>query len=372
MLVRMRITRVRAYRQVQPFRRGGYRMGSSASVGFESLVVRLDTDEGVTGHGETSTINAVYADAFAAGARAGVAELAPALLGADPTQPGTVSALLDGALRGHPYVKSAIDMACWDAKALAAGRPLWHELGARHGDAVALYNVVIVAPVEEALALAGDLLDEGYRRIQVKIGTDPLADAERLAAVRDLVGPEVVLYADANGAFTTSDARRFLRSTRDLEYVLEQPCRTYAECAALRGDCERPLVLDESIVTLDDLLRAAGERVADGVTLKLQRVGGVSRARLLRDVAVEHGLDVTIEDAGGSSLATAAFVHLGLGTPERHRAHMVDFHRWVSVDHGTGLPPSVHGAQAPPDGPGLGIEIDHEALGEPVADTSLT
>ncbi len=366
----MKITRVRAYRQVQPFRRGGYRMGSSASVGFESLVVRLDTDEGITAHGETSTINPVYADAFAAGARAGVAELAPALIGADPTLPGSVAALLDGALRGHPYVKSAIDMACWDAKAKAANRPLWHELGARHGDAVALYNVVIVSPIDEALALARELLDEGYRRIQVKVGTDPLVDAERLAAVRDLVGSDVVLYADANGAFTTSDARRFLRATRDVEYVLEQPCRTYAECAALRGDCERPLVLDESIVTLDDLLRAARERVADGVTLKLQRVGGVSRARALRDVAVELGLDVTVEDAGGSSLATAAFVHLGLGTPERHRAHMVDFHRWVSVDHGTGLPPSVRGTQAPPDGPGLGIEVAVEALGAPVVDTS--
>lgn len=365
----MRITRVRAYRQLQPFRRGGYRMGSSVSSGFDSLVVRLDTDEGIVGHGETSLINSVYAEAFAGGARAGIAELAPVLVGADPAQPGTVRALLDGALRGHPYAKSAIDMACWDAKARAAGRPLWQELGARHGDRVALYNVVIVAPPEEALALAGDLLAEGYRRIQVKVGTEPRADAERLMAVRDLVGADVVLYADANGAYTTADARRFLRATRELEYVLEQPCRTYAECASLRPHCDRPLVLDESIVALDDLLRAAREGVADGVTLKLQRIGGVSRALLYRDVAVEHGLDVTIEDAGGSSLATAAFVHLGLGTPERHRAHMVDFHRWVSVDHGTGLPPSVDGAQAPPDGPGLGIEVDVEALGEPVVDT---
>ncbi|MGL6279322.1 MAG: mandelate racemase/muconate lactonizing enzyme family protein [Gaiella sp.] len=365
----MRITRVRAYRQEQPFRRGGYRMGSSSSAGFESLVVRLDTDEGIAGHGETSTINPVYADAFAAGARAGVAELAPSLLGVDPTQPGTVTALVDGALRGHPYVKSAIDMACWDAKARAADRPLWHELGARHGDAVALYNVVIVSPLEDALALTRELLAEGYQRIQVKVGTDPIADAERLAAVRDLVGRDVVLYADANGAFTTRDARRFLRASRELDYVLEQPCRTYAECASLRGDCDRPLVLDESIVTLEDLLRAARERVADGVTLKLQRIGGVSRAQLLRDVAVEHGLDVTIEDAGGSSLATAAFVHLGLGTPERHRAHMVDFHRWVTIDHGTGLPPSEDGVQRPPDGPGLGIEVDHDALGEPAVDT---
>lgn len=345
-------------------------MGSSASAGFDSLVVRLDTDEGVVGYGETSLINPVYAEAFAGGARAGVAELAPTLLGADPTQPATVRAILDGGLRGHPYVKSAIDMACWDAKARAAGRPLWHELGARHGDAVALYNVVTVSPTDEAVALARDLLAEGYRRIQVKVGTDPRTDAERLVAVRDMVGEGVVLYADANGGFTVADARRFLRATRDVEYALEQPCRTYAECAALRGACDRPLVLDESIVALDDLLRAAREGVADGVTLKLQRIGGVSRAVLYRDVAVEHGLDVTIEDAGGSSLATAAFVHLGLGTPERHRAHMVDFHRWVTVDHGTGLPPSVDGAQAPPSGPGLGIDVDLDALGEPVVDTA--
>jgi L-alanine-DL-glutamate epimerase-like enolase superfamily enzyme len=129
-------------------------------------------------------------------------------------------------------------------------------------------------------------------------------------------------------------------------------------------------VLDESIVALGDLERAAADRVADGVTLKLQRVGGVSKASLLRDVAIEHGLDVTVEDAGGASLATAAFVHLGLGTPERHRAHMVDFHRWVTVDNGTGLPPSVDGSQAPPDAPGLGIEVDFGALGDPVVDTA--
>jgi L-alanine-DL-glutamate epimerase-like enolase superfamily enzyme len=365
----MRITRVRAYRQELPFRRGGYRMGSSASTGFDAVVVRLDTDEKIAGWGETGLINAVYAAAFADGAIGGIRLLAPGLLGADPTQPGTVRALLDAGLRDHPYAKSAIDMACWDAKAKATGRPLWQELGARHGEAIPLYNVVIVSPLEDALALARDLLAEGYRRIQVKVGTDPREDAERLRAVRDVVGPDVPLYADANGAFTTADARRFLRATTDVEYVLEQPCRTYAECAAIRGDCERPLVLDESIVALDDLLRAARESVADGVTLKLQRVGGVSHAALLRDVAVELGLDVTIEDAGGASLATAAFVHLGLGTPERHRAHMVDFHRWVTVDPGTGLPESAAGAQAPPDRPGLGIEVDVDVLGQPVVDT---
>ena len=211
-------------------------------------------------------------------------------------------------------------------------------------------------------------MEEGYRRLQVKIGTVPEEDAERLAAVRDTVGPDVVLFADANGGFTTGGARRFLRATRGLEYVLEQPCRTYAECAAVRRDCDRPLVLDESIVGLDDVLLAHRDGVADGITIKLQRVGGVTRAALIRDVAVELGVEVTVEDAGGASLTTAAIVHLGLGTHPRLRVHTCDFHRWVSVDHGTGLPPAVNGEQPPPRGPGLGIEVDVDTLGDPLLD----
>ena len=364
----MEVTRVRAFRQLQPFRRGTYAMGHVGSTSFDSLIVALDTDEGVTGWGEMAVISAAYADSFAAGAQAGVGELAPILLGLDPTQPRSVLALLDTAMRGQPYVKSALDMACWDATARAAGRPLCEALGARHGETVPLYNVVTVSSVDDAVALAGALVAEGYRRLQVKVGTVPDADAERLAAVRDAVGDEIVLFADANGGFTTGAARRFLRATRDLEYAFEQPCRTYAECASVRRDCDRPLVLDESIVTLDDLLRAHRDGVADGVTVKLQRVGGITRAALIRDVAVELGLEVTVEDAGGASLATAAVVHVGLGTPARLRVHTCDFHTWVSVDHGTGLPSRSAGAQAPPLGPGLGVDVDVHALGDPVLD----
>ncbi len=345
-------------------------MGQIGSPAFESLIVALDTDEGVTGWGEIAVISPAYTESFAAGAQAGVAELAPLLLDVDPTQPRRVLALLDGAMRGQQYVKSALDMACWDLTARFAGRPLCETLGARHGDAVPLYNVVTISSVDDAVGLAQALLADGYRRLQVKVGTVPEADAERLAAVRDAVGDTVVLYADANGGFTTGAARRFLRATRNLEYVLEQPCRTYSECASVRRHCDRPLVLDESIVTLDDLLRAHREGVADGVTVKLQRVGGVTRAALIRDVAVELGVEVTVEDAGGASLATAAVVHVGLGTPERQRVHTCDFHTWVSVDHGTGLPPRAEGAQAPPPGPGLGVDVDVHALGEPVLDVA--
>ena len=188
--------------------------------------------------------------------------------------------------------------------------------------------------------------------------------------MRDAVGPDIVLFADANGAFTAGGARRFLRATRDLEYTFEQPCRTYAECASVRPASDRPLVLDESIVTLDDLLRAQRDRVVDGITVKLQRVGGITRATLIRDVAVELGVEVTVEDAGGASLVTAAITQVGLGTPVRQRVHTCDFHTWVSVDHGTGLPPRADGGQRPPAGAGLGIDVDLTTLGDPVVDVA--
>ena len=138
----------------------------------------------------------------------------------------------------------------------------------------------------------------------------------------------------------------------------------------MRAASDRPLVLDESIVTLDDLLRAHRDRVADGITVKLQRVGGITRATLIRDVAVELGVEVTVEDAGGASLVTAAVVHVGLGTPERMRVHTCDFHTWVSVDHGTGLPPRADGGQRPPAGAGPRDRCRLAVLGDPVVDIS--
>jgi len=366
----MPITRVRAYQQLQPFRRGRYTMSHGGGAVAESLVIRLDCDDGPTGYGEVAMIGAFYSDAFPAGARAGVAELAPLLIGVDATRPRAVLARLDASMRGQPYVKSAIDVACWDAAARAAGRPLCDVLGGRQCASVALYNVVTAGGSdEEAVALAHGLLAEGYRRLQVKVGGHADADARRLRLIRDAVGRDVVLFADANGGFTTAGARRFLRATHDIEYTLEQPCASYDACAAVRSACDRPLVLDESIESLGDLLRAQGDGVVDGITIKVSRVGGLTRAVLLRDVACELDVQVTIEDTGGASIATAAYLHAGLGTPDRLRLHTVDFQRWFSVDNATGLPPSVEGSQDVSPGPGLGVEVDVEALGAPIVDT---
>ena len=201
---------------------------------------------------------------------------------------------------------------------------------------------------------AAAYVDAGYRRIQVKVGGEPAQDVERVHAVRAAVPAGVVLFCDANGAWTTGQARAFLRATPDLEITLEQPCMSYDDCRAVRPHCPHPLVLDECIDSLPALLAAHRDGVADGVTIKIARVGGVGPAALLRDVAVDLGLPVTVEDTGGSDIDTAAMAHLSLSTPEELRIHTVDFNAWVTVGNATGMPPAEDGRLRAPDGPGPG------------------
>ena len=141
-LAAMRIARVAAYRQQQPFRDGTYTCRNQSADGYDSTIVLLESDDGLVGAGEMAPLGAFYAPAFAAGTRAGVAELAPLLLGADPREPGRVRRSLEAAMLGQPNVKSALDMAVHDLAAQAAGVPLCSYLGGRHGTAVELYRSV--------------------------------------------------------------------------------------------------------------------------------------------------------------------------------------------------------------------------------------
>src|SRR4249919_2566565 len=121
--------------------------GSAAAA--ESFVIALESDDAPTGYGEIAMLGGFYSEAFPAGARAGLTELAPLLVGREATRPRAVLAFLDEALRGQAYVKTAIDMACWDAAGRSAGLPLCDLMGGRLGSAVALYEVVVAGGSDE-------------------------------------------------------------------------------------------------------------------------------------------------------------------------------------------------------------------------------
>jgi L-alanine-DL-glutamate epimerase-like enolase superfamily enzyme len=362
----LRITGVTGYRLELPFRDAPYTCsGGRSAMGFDSLIVRLHTNAGLEGWGEMAPLGAFYDAAFAAGARAALAELAPVILGQDPTQIEALGRRMDFHLKGHAYTKSAIDMACWDLLGKRAQLPLAELLGGRYGERVELYRSIAQQAPPDMAVRARAYQAAGYRRIQVKVGLDPDEDIERIEAVRSALGADVVLFADANGGWLTHQARRFLRATRNLDYHLEQPCATYEECRALRADCDRPLVLDESITDLATLLQAHADGAADAVTIKIARVGGITKARLLRDVAVECGLAVTVEDTGGAEIDTAAMVHLSLSTPATHRLHTCDFHNWVTVSNASGIPAVAGGTICVGRQPGLGVEPRVETFPSP-------
>jgi len=257
-------------------------------------------------------------------------------------------------------------MALWDLVGKSSGLSVAQLTGGAEGRDLLLYRSIAQQGPDAMAARAAKYVTEGYRRLQVKVGLDVNDDIARLEAVRAAVPADIVLFCDANASWSTSETRRFLGATRNIAYALEQPCATYAENLAIRGACDRPLVLDETIDGPDVLLRALADGLVDGITIKLARVGGISRARLLRDMAVARNVRVTIEDTGGAQIDTAGYSALMMSTPENLREHTVDFHNWVTVSNAKADFRIADGRMVPPSGAGLGISMSEETLGEPI------
>jgi cis-L-3-hydroxyproline dehydratase len=271
----MRIRRISAYRVELPLREGSYRWAGGKSVtAFDSTVVRVDTDEGVTGHGEVCPLGPAYLPAYAGGVRAGLAELAPRLLGESPLELARLNRRMDAALKGHPYVKSAVDMACWDVLGKAAGLPVCALLGGRYGDDFVLYRAISQGPPEAMAERVAAYRAEGYRRFQLKVGGDPDEDVARIRAAAARLQPGDRLVADANTGWLAHDALRVARAVRDVDVYIEQPCLTYEECLAVRRHTDHPFVLDEVVDSVDVLLRGRADGAMDVVNIKISKFEG--------------------------------------------------------------------------------------------------
>lgn len=367
----MRITAIRAYQIDLPLREGSYKWsGGNAVAVFDATVVAVDTDAGITGWGEVCPLGPAYLPAYAAGARAGIAELAPHLLGLDPRSLGTVNDRMDAAMRGHPYVKSAIDMACWDILGQASGLPVATLMGGHVGDDFALYRAISQEPPEQMAARIAQYRAEGYRKFQLKVGGDPDVDIDRIRATAAVLERGDVLVADANTGWTQHAALRVADAVRDLDVYIEQPCPTYEQCLTVRQHTNRPFVLDEVIDGIDMVVRCAADRAADVINLKISKVGGLTKARQVRDLCVALGIAMTIEDTWGGDIVTAAIAHLAHSTPSRYLFSSTDFNSYVTVSFADGAPRRAGGRLAASREPGLGVRPDVSLLGEPVIDVT--
>jgi L-alanine-DL-glutamate epimerase-like enolase superfamily enzyme len=363
----MKITRIRAYRVDLPLHEGSYKWSGGKSVSvFDSTVVAVETDAGITGHGEVCPLGPFYLPAYAAGCRAGIAELGPHLLGEDPTQLTKLNRRMDAALQGHPYVKSGIDMACWDILGQATGQPVCVLLGGRYGDDFGLYRAISQESPELMARRVAGYRAEGYRRFQLKVGGEPHEDIERIRAVAAELHSGDRLIADANTGWTMHDAMRVVRAVRKLDVYIEQPCRTYEECLSVRRHCDHPFVLDENIDSLDVLLRGHADQAMDVVNIKISKFGGLTKARQARDLCASLGIAMTIEDSWGGDIVTAAIAHLAHSTPPELLFTTTDFNSYVTVSFAEGAPKRAHGRMAASTKPGLGITPRMDVLGKAV------
>jgi cis-L-3-hydroxyproline dehydratase len=360
----MKITRILAYRVDLPLHEGNYKWSGGKPVSvFDSTIVAVETDQGITGYGEVCPLGPFYLPAYAQGARTGIAELGPHLLGEDPTEIGKLNRRMDAALQGHPYIKSAIDIACWDILGKVTGVPVCVLLGGRFGDDFVLYRAISQESPEDMARRVAGYRAQGYRRFQLKVGGDPLVDIDRIHAVAAELEVGDRLIADANTGWLMHDALRVVRAVRDVDVYIEQPCRSYDECLTIRRHCNHPFILDEVIDSIDPLLRGHADRAMDVVNIKISKFGGLTRARQARDLCVSLGIAMTIEDSWGGDITTAAIAHLAHSTPTEYLFTSTDFNSYVTVSTATGAPRRVDGRMAAPLAPGLGIEPRMDVLG---------
>jgi L-alanine-DL-glutamate epimerase-like enolase superfamily enzyme len=362
----MKITRISAFQIDLPLHEGSYKWSGGKSVDvFDSTVVQVETDEGVTGYGEVCPLGPFYLPAYAAGVRTGIQELGQHLIGEDPTHLGCLNQLMEAAMKGHPYVKSGIDMACWDILGKVTGQPVCTLLGGRFGEDFVLYRAISQQPADVMAKNVVKYREEGYRRFQLKVGGNPDEDIDRIHAVSAVLQTGDKLIADANTGWLMHEAARVVRGVQDVDVYIEQPCLTYEECLSIRERTSHPFVMDECINGIDVLLRGHADRAMDVVNIKISKFGGLTKAKQARDLCVSLGIAMTIEDSWGGDIITAAIAHLAHSTPTEFLFTSTDFNSYVTVSNASGAPQRENGRMKASTEPGLGITPRFELLGDP-------
>ncbi|MEM7438462.1 MAG: enolase C-terminal domain-like protein [Pseudomonadota bacterium] len=367
----MKITRIRIYKTALPYVDGFYAWGAGNRIEeAHASVVVVDTDAGLQGCGEFTPCGENYMVAHSEGVEALARLIAPKLLGEDPRQVARMERLMDALVQGHGYAKAPFDAAFWDILGKATDQPVWMLMGGKLTDGAPMYRVAPQRSVDETRAEMARHRASGYRQFQIKVGADWAEDIDRIRAAVPLLEPGEKAIADANQGWRVDDAIRVARATKDLDYILEQPCRTYEECQQVRRVADQPMKLDECVTGIHAAQRIVADRGAEICCLKISNLGGLSKARRVRDFLVDNRLPVVAEDTWGGEIATAALAHFATSTPPEYLVNSTDLMNYNTRSTGIGGANAEAGKLYAPDLPGLGVAPDFDSLGAPVAEYS--
>nr|WP_246264579.1 mandelate racemase/muconate lactonizing enzyme family protein [Aromatoleum toluvorans] len=338
---------------------------------FDATIVRITTQNGIEGWGESTPFGSNYIASHALGVRSGIAEIAPALLGKDPRRVDRINDVMDGALLGHEHAKTALDVACWDVFGKSVGLPVCDLLGGRTDVRMPVISSIYMGDPDDMRRRVAEHRAMGYIGHSVKVGGEPAVDAERIAASLADKRPGEYFIVDANGGLTVETALRMLRLLPPgLDFVLEAPCATWRECVSLRRRTDVPIIFDELATNDASIAQLISDDAAEGIGLKISKNGGLTHGRRHRDICVAAGLTVSVQETTGSDIAFAAIAHLGQTVPERYLRCILESRDMVSLKTADGAFDVIEGRVVAPNTPGLGIVPRLDVLGEPVASYS--
>jgi O-succinylbenzoate synthase len=358
----LKLERVALHR-VRVLLREPFRISNGSVAEKDSVLVEVTTDRGVTGWGEASPMSgSFYSNDTPESVWRSLSEtLIPLALGGGEIDAPRFYERLR-AVPGEAFAKAGLEGALWDAHARERGVPLCEALGAVSKPTPSGLAVGIYDTTKELVERVGRYLAEGYRRVKIKI--QPGWDVEPVEAVRRSF-PGVPLMVDANAAYTLADAEVFRRLDRFGLLMFEQPLArgAHADSAELQRQLETPLCADESadsLADIEEIVRLAAARI---VNIKIQRVSGLSEARLMLERVRAGGLGVWLGTMPELGVASAQGLHFaaleGFGYPTDIEASS----RWFVDDI---IEPQImidrEGFIQPPAGAGIGYEVSREKV----------
>lgn len=370
----MKIKKISVYQLDLPYSGGTYTLsGGRTYTSFDATIVSIETNTGLEGWGESTPFGATYIASHAMGVRAGIAELAPALIGRDPRQLDRINELMDRTLMGHLHAKTAIDVACWDLFGKSVNMPVCELLGGSTGQRMPTIDSTYAGSPEDMRRRVALTREQGYLGHSIKVGASaeeggPMLDAARIETSLADARPGEYFIVDCNGGLTPEHVLRMLNLLpKGLDFVLEAPCATWRENISLRKRTSIPIIFDELATDDSSIAKIITDDAAEGIGLKISKNGGLTRGRRQRDMCISAGLTVSVQETTGSHIAFAAIAHLGQTIPSQYLRCILDCRDMITPVTAHFDAPLVDGGILVPNKPGLGIEVNRELLGNPIA-----
>lgn len=335
----------------------------------DHVLVRLSTDEGVVGVGEASPSPFFASETVDSVVAAIDDHLAPAVTGERPANRSAVHEAMGDAIKGNPFAKTAVDVACYDAAGKHLGAPVSTLLGGRVRDRIQVGQSIGIKPTDEAVADALTYVEDwGFDSIKVKVGKDPEADVERTKAIAEAVPDRVSVRVDANQGYRADEAVRVfteLEAACDL-LLVEQPVSQHdlAGMARVSDALTTPVLADETVFSPQDATDVVVHEAADIVNIKIMKAGGLFRSRQIADVAAGAELPLAVGSMVEMGVGTAAGAHFAATLP--HAVYPSDV-KGPSLHEDSVLAEPIRiedGYTHVPEGPGLGVELDEEVIEE--------